>query len=166
MFQNPIEVLPEDLFYDVDYDYAKTPNLERLVLYATEIFEFAPKTFKGLTKLEMLSFVDQQGDTKFSEDSFPVGVFDDLHSLQFFDFFLNDFTIIRKGLFGPWSKNLLRIAFWLNSITTIEEGAFDYLESLEQAYFHGNDLNDDAKEELYALNEKENFVQLTILEWY
>ena len=164
MFNNfNLAALPEDLFYDMVHDCPKTPNIERIVLYTTAINKFEPKTFKGLTKLEMLSFVDQRNvSPRFNEDSFPPGVFDDLHSLRFFDFFLNDFTTIKKDLFGPWAKNLIRITFWVNSITTIEEGAFDNLESLEMAYFHGNPLDDDAKAELYTLYDKENFVQLTI----
>jgi len=128
-FNFGLAVLPEDLFEN-------TKDLERLVMYGTKISRFAQDTFKGLSKLELMSFVD---NGLFNETSFPDDVFKDLISLKFFDFFGNKFTKFEKKWFdGGWGANILRLAFWGNQITEIEEGAFDSLTSLEVAAFHLN----------------------------
>ena len=83
----------------------------------------------------MISFVD----SAFDDDSFPIGVFKDLVSLKFFDFFGNKINMFKKSWFyGGWGQNILRLAFWNNDITTIEADAFESLTSLEKAYLHSN----------------------------
>ena len=105
-------------------------------------------------KLEMISFVNNGA---FDDTSFPDGVFDDLVSLKFFDFFGNNIATVKKSLFeSGWGENLLCVALCNNQITEVEDGIFDTLTSLEQVYMHGNQLeNFDALDGL-------SVVQLTV----
>lgn len=143
MFANPIIAVPEFLFRN-------TKKIQAIVLYESLISEFAPRTFEGLTKLEILSVV---ATFKLHDGSFPDGLFRDLVSLEYFDFFGSKFTTVKKSWFeGGWGANIRRLTLWLNDITTIEEGAFDTLESLDLVYFHGNPLDENALEELRKLD--------------
>ena len=159
-FANPLTAIPEKLFHT-------TPGLERLAIYDTKFYDpsgigitkLEPDVFKGLTKLKIIALVNNG----FDNDSFPEGVFDDLESLQFFDFFGNKLTKVPASWFGDWSSNVLRLAMWDNKITEIEAGALGPLDSLEQAYFHINSLSDEEKIKLAEqVKDKENLVQLTV----
>lgn len=112
--------------------FSYTPNLEVISLYGTAVETFEKDTFKGLRKLTLLTFV-----TNANIASFPDGVFDDLVSLQFLDFFRCSITTIPEGFFGSWARNLIRIAFWNNPIASVHSNAgLENLHSIEQAYFH------------------------------
>ena len=112
--------------------FSHTPNLEVISLYGTAVSSFEKDTFKGLTKLTLLTFV-----TNANIASFPQGCFDDLVSLKFFDFFRCNISTIPEGFFGPWAKNIIRIAFWNNPIASVHPKAgLENLHSIEQAYFH------------------------------
>ena len=78
-FNFGLAALPEELFQSGGV--AKTPDLDRIVLYATSITKFEPLTFKGLTKLRILTFVNNRG---FGEDNFDTVDFSDLVSLEHF----------------------------------------------------------------------------------
>ena len=100
MFFAGVQAIPAGLFQN-------TPDIERIVLHGIPtLTEFAPGTFDGLTKLQILRFVL----CGFHDNSFPEGLFKDLVSLQFFDFFGNPgFTTFKKSWFdGGWGKNILR----------------------------------------------------------
>jgi Leucine-rich repeat (LRR) protein len=112
--------------------FSHTPNLEVISLYSTAIHTFDKDTFKGLKKLTLLTFVANG-----SIASFPAGLFDDLVSLQFFDFFGNSISTIPEGFFGSWAKNIIRLALWNNPITSVHSNAgLENLKSIEMAYFH------------------------------
>ena len=147
------------MFYDKTAGEAKTPHLERIVLYDTAIKAFGPDTFRGLTELKMLSFVNNKG---FGDTAFDNVYWDDLVSLEFFDFFSNNFVRVKAEWFGPWAKNILRLAFWNNAIEEIDAGVFDYMDSLEFAYFHCTALTTLPAGMAEQLLNKPNFVHLTI----
>jgi Leucine-rich repeat (LRR) protein len=113
--------------------FSHTPHLEVISLYGTAITTFDAGTFKGLRKVKMFSWVTNMDIT---ENSFPAGLFDDLVSVQFFDFFANKITTIPENFFGPWANNILRLAFWNNPISSIHPNAgLEHLKSIETAYF-------------------------------
>ena len=117
--------------------FSHTPDLERMSLYGTGITTFDAGTFKNLTKLQFMSFVN---NAKINKDSFPEGLFDDCVSLLEWDFFGNNITELREGLFGNWAKNILRVALFNNPIKFIHENAgLENLTSIEMAFFHMTD---------------------------
>ncbi len=78
-FNFNLAALPEELFQSGGV--AKTPDLDRIVLYATAIKKIEPMTFAGLAKLRILTFVNNQG---FGEANFDSVYWDDLVSLEHF----------------------------------------------------------------------------------
>lgn len=122
-----LTTLPEDVF-------SPTPDIERIILYGhSGLTAFPANIFKGLGKCEMISFVA----CGFSEAGFPDGVFSDLVSLQWFDFFGNQITKVESRWFdGGWAGKILRVALDNNPITSVEAGVFDSLVSVENIYLH------------------------------
>jgi Leucine-rich repeat (LRR) protein len=137
--------LPEELF-------ASTPNIERIVMYGHgSLNTFTPNIFKGLTKCTIISFVN----CGFNNAGFPTGVFKDLKSLRYFDFFGNKLTSVESTWFdGNWGGNITRVALNDNQISTIAIGAFDSLISLQHAYLHRNNLLNTIDSNLFAKNSK------------
>ncbi len=84
-----------------------------------------------------------------------------LHSLPQ-DFFGNNFVKIKAAWFGPWAKNLIRLAMFNNAISEIEDGVFDNMDSLEMAYFHCTNLTSLPPAMVQQLLEKPSFAHLTI----
>jgi Leucine-rich repeat (LRR) protein len=124
-----LTALPEDLF-------ANTPNMKRILIYGHGgLTEIPPNFFKGLYECEIVSFVY----CAFTNVGFPDGVFSDLFSLQYFDWFGNQLTKVEKRWFeGGWGKNILRVALEQNQIEEIEAGSFDTLASLELLFLNRN----------------------------
>eukprot|EP01083_Nonionella_stella_P293610 998557_1 len=93
-----------------------------------ELNQFEAGTFDGLSNLKLASFVN----CGFTNEGFPEGIFSDLVSLEFIDFFGNKLTSIDAGWFsGGWGSNIKSLSFWDNPISSIEDGAFDTLVSVE-----------------------------------
>jgi hypothetical protein len=115
--------------------FSNTPLLEVISLYGTGITNFTEHTFDGLHNVKMFSFVTNGGIT---EASFPAGLFDDLTSVQFFDFFGTEIKALPDNFFGPWASKILRLAFWNTPIQTLGTAGLENLESIEMAYFHEN----------------------------
>lgn len=130
--------------------FRSTPDIVNIIMYGHHnIVEFESGVFDGLSKAEIISFVD----CRLSFDGFPNGVFDDLVSVQYFDFFLNNLSgKIPSDLFGPWATNIFRVVFWANPLTGIEEGAFDVLENVEKIFLHGTGAGVDIGSDTFAHN--------------
>mmetsp|Transcript_1545 Transcript_1545/g.2839 ORF Transcript_1545/g.2839 Transcript_1545/m.2839 type:complete len:483 (-) Transcript_1545:1061-2509(-) len=145
--------IPQDIFRD-------TKKLERMMLYANDWDEIPDGTFKGLTKLEIMSWAG----CNFGDDSFSDDVFDDLISLQFFDFIDGNpgLTTIKKRWFeGRMGRSLIRLAMWGSpSLAVIEEGVFDNLQSLEMVNLHGTKIT--SIDDMSQLLSKPNFKILTL----
>ncbi|GKY92060.1 hypothetical protein MPSEU_000177500 [Mayamaea pseudoterrestris] len=121
--------LPDDLF-------SYTPNMQRIIIYGhASITSFPANIFRNLTECQIISFVN----CGFTNAGFPDGVFSDMTSLMYFDFFGNKLTKVEKRWFsGSWGKNVLRLALDTNQITSVETGALDSLINLEVLYLHRN----------------------------
>jgi len=161
---NPITDLPEDLLTGVrnlrtfslfvpsgsattistipSNFFQYTKNIVNIIMYGHKgLTKFESGVFDGLKKVRIISFVD----CSFTFDGFPKGVFDDLVSLEYFDFFLNDFRgKIPRGLFGPWAKNVFRVVFWGNgNLHGVQNGAFDNLYNVKKIFLHGTGIDAD-----------------------
>jgi len=146
--------VPQGLFRD-------TKKLERMMLYGNDWDVFPDGTFDGLTNLEIMSWAD----TKLVDNSFSDDVFDDLHSLQWFDIIqMADRgrglkTAKARWFQGGMGKNLLRLAMWGNpDLDKIEDGVFDNLDSIEMVYFHDTKLT-----RIDDLSQLENKLYLEII---
>jgi len=119
--------LPEDLF-------SYTPDIENIVMYGQPgLTAFPPNIFRGLSKVNIISFVF----CGFINEGFPDGVFTDLISLEWFDFFGNQLTSVENRWFeGNWAGNLLRLTVDNNPIGTVEPGAFSTMTNVEYIYLH------------------------------
>mmetsp|Transcript_29477 Transcript_29477/g.54697 ORF Transcript_29477/g.54697 Transcript_29477/m.54697 type:complete len:425 (-) Transcript_29477:212-1486(-) len=122
--------------------FQHTKGIVNIIMYGHKgLTKFDKDVFKGLTECKIISFVD----CNFTWEGFPKGVFDDLVSLEYFDFFINNFTgPIPGDLFGPWAKNVFRTVFWGNpGIDGIEDGAFDNLENVKKIFLHWTGVSAD-----------------------
>lgn len=125
--------LPEDLFF-------YTPLIERIVMYGhPNITSFPPNVFRDLFHCEIISFVN----CGITNAGIPDGVFSNLTSLLFFDFFGNQLTKAEARWFeGGWASNVLRVALNFNrDLNTIDSDIFATLTNLEFAYFHATALD-------------------------
>jgi len=168
---NPITYLPEDLLTEVrklktfsffvPSGYATsiskipknffqyTKDIVNIIMYGHKgLTEFERGVFNDLKEVRIISFVD----CSFTFDGFPKGVFDDLVSLEYFDFFLNDFSgKIPGDLFGSWARKVFRIVFWGNgNLNGIESGAFDNLRNVKKIFLHGTGIGADDVANVYV----------------
>ena len=125
--------------------FHNTKNIEVITMYCdpgSQYTSFPTDVFKGLKKLEMISFVF----CNFSNGGIPDNTFDDLESLKYFDFFANgNMNMLPNRWFnckncGPskMGKNLIRLLMWGTGLSdgSIGDKVFEKLENLESAWFY------------------------------
>jgi len=164
MFQSDITSVPVNLF-------STTPDIERIVLYCrgdNRLASLPNGIFDGLKKLNMISFVFCDIDSTLFSDDF----FDDLESLQWFDFFDNpSFTVLKNRWFncngcGPskMGKELLRFALWGTGLTdaTIGDRVFQNLDKLETVWLYNTAVTYSGIENKLYLDDKDNFEHLAL----
>lgn len=79
-----------------------------------------------------------------TNDGVPDDVFEPLVSMKYFDFQGCKFTKLPKEWFrqkGGWSKNLERIAFFINEIEEVDEEVFSWHPKLKAILLHGNPID-------------------------
>lgn len=126
--------------------FHNTPDIEVITMYCladrNKFTEFPTDVFKGLKKLEMISFVF----CDFFDGGIPGDTFDDLESLKYFDFFENPrMTDLPNRWFNckncggsKMGKNLIRLLMWGTGLSDgdIGDKVFEKLENLEAAWFY------------------------------
>jgi len=122
--------------------FQNTRGIVNIIMYGHKgLTSFERGVFDYLADCEIISFVD----CSFTFQGFPDGVFDDLVSLKYFDFFINDFSgRIPSDLFGVWARNVFRIVLWGNgNLNGIGAGAFDNLVNAKKLFLHGTGITAD-----------------------
>lgn len=157
MTATAISSLPANLF-------SNTKDIERIVIFQSPgIISLPSGLFDGLKNLNTILMVDNG----ITNGGIPNDLFDDLESLEYWHFFGNQLTTLKKRWFtsggqSKLGKSLLDISLWNNGgLTTagIEDGVFDKLDKLEVVFLHGTQV-DYINPEEFA--DKKNFNHLTL----
>lgn len=104
-------------------DFVNLSKLEILTLSGNKITTIEPESFKHLLKLKTINLNENNIQDIIS------GTFNDLPEIEELSLYLNKFIQIKRGLFNRLPLKMLSLGF--NRISTIEEGAFGNMASLE-----------------------------------